>query len=401
MITIMPKEPLINCHSRAGGNPESLKSLGSRLRGNDGFIINQSFPKFIVIFFILLISFSLDSRADETPKAPFTLNYGEWTLVCDNVHRCEALTLGDTNGLILRVIRDAGPTGDIRLSLTSGNTNNPADHFYIDGQAIVFKNLSWKKKIFVGEASLFEFSIDNEAEVTEFTRAISQGNALSIAQNSTSKKHNISLTGFNESLLLMDEIQGRKNNETALAPAAKGKNPRSLVPRAPTAPRIKVTPYSNKFGAEAASLINAVRKKMRDTQCNDERQNNSDAAYALSQQHALVVIECAAGAYNISSHVYLATRGKTLPKITVLALPSIPKAANMDLIFNANYATGSSILTQSRKSRGLNDCGDFARWAFDGNQFKLLEYRQFELCKNGVHFDFPRLWHADIFDSQP
>ena len=42
---IFSEKALINCHSRVGGNPESLKSLGSRLRGNDGFIFNQRLPK--------------------------------------------------------------------------------------------------------------------------------------------------------------------------------------------------------------------------------------------------------------------------------------------------------------------------------------------------------------------
>jgi hypothetical protein len=355
------------------------------------------FKLFIFVFFIGMGS---NCRADETPNAPFTLDYGDWTLACDNVLRCEALTLGDASGLMLRVVRDAGPTGRIQLSLTSTTANSPADHFYMDDKHIVFENFSWKKKILPGEVSLFEFSIDNEADATQFIRSISEGSTLDIAEKPSSKKLALSLKGLNESLLLMDKVQGRYNNETALAPAAKGEKPRSLVPNAPLAPRIKVRPYIHKLGVEASTLIKAARKQMRDERCDADREKYSDAAYALNQQQALVIIECASAAYNISYHVYLASRGKKLPQITTLNLPYIPNTANSDLIFNAAYAPSSSILTQSAKTRGLYDCGDFASWAFDGKQFKLLEYRQFELCKNGVHFDFPRLWHAEVIHSQ-
>lgn len=53
-------EPLINCHSRAGGNLASLKSLGYRLRGNDGFIINLCSPVFraAVVFSLCLLGLS-------------------------------------------------------------------------------------------------------------------------------------------------------------------------------------------------------------------------------------------------------------------------------------------------------------------------------------------------------
>ncbi len=53
-------EPLINRRPRAGGDPESLKSLGSRLRVNDGSIINLSFPVFrtVIIFSSCLLGFS-------------------------------------------------------------------------------------------------------------------------------------------------------------------------------------------------------------------------------------------------------------------------------------------------------------------------------------------------------
>ncbi len=61
------RQSLINCPSRVGGNPEGLKSLGSRLRGNDGFTINQSFLRIISSTLGRSVQMNAGAKAAQNP----------------------------------------------------------------------------------------------------------------------------------------------------------------------------------------------------------------------------------------------------------------------------------------------------------------------------------------------
>jgi hypothetical protein len=353
-------------------------------------------PKFLAFLFFILTIFAC--HADAKPKPPFSISYADWTVVCDNVNRCEAITLGDSQGLLLSLVRDAGPGGHIRIRLTGDFAGKAFDHLYLDDQHIAFENFIWQEKILAGEFPLLELSNENEADITRLLRIISTHTALSIQESAASKKYTIPLIGLNESLLAIDELQGRKDNETALTVTAHGKNPRTKVPPAPTAPSIKAIKYKSSLSEkETKKLTEITRKNTRDKHCSYEDETYSDHAYALSAQKALVMLECDSAVYNTNYRIFLVSRLQKTMQVKLITLPSLPGTPGIRFLTNADYDADSGILNQFRKYRGLSDCGNKARWAFDDNKFNLLEYREYELCKNGIDFEFPRLWHADVF----
>jgi uncharacterized protein Usg len=352
--------------------------------------------KFFALAIFVFASFACHADAKSRPY--FSVSYADWDVVCDNVNHCEAITLGDSQGLQLSLVRDAGPSSHIRIRLTGSFADKAFDHLYVDDHHTVFENFIWQEKILSGEFPLLELSNENESDITHFLRIISAHTTLSIQENATSKKYTIPLIGLNESLLAIDELQGRKKNQTALTLTAYGKNPRTKVPAAPKAPSIKAIEYKTSLAEkETKKLIEITRKNTHDKHCSYDDKTYSDHAYALSMQKALVMLECDSGAYNISHRVFLISRQKKSVLIKPITLPSLPGTPDIHFLINADYDADTGILSQFRKYRGLSDCGNKARWAFDGVKFNLLEYREYELCKNGIHFEFPRLWHADVF----
>jgi Protein of unknown function (DUF1176) len=354
--------------------------------------------KFFAFAFLIFTSFACHANAK--PASFFSVSYDDWDVVCDNTHHCEAISFGDTEGLRLNIIREAGPNGDIRLKLTGSFTDKANNHLFLDEQHIAFEGFIWETKTLPGDVSAIELSNGNEADILRFLSSTYNHETLSIQENISSKKHSISLTGLNESLLAIDELQGRKNNQTALSLTARGKNPRIMVPRAPIAPTIKVTNYKTSINEnEAKQLISITRRNTPHKECSYDREMYLDHAYALSTQKALVMLECGRGAYNINHRVFLVSRQQKTPQIKPLLLPSLAGKPNIRFLINATYDANKGILDQFRKYRGLSDCGNKARWAFDGNKFSLLEYREYELCKTGVAFEFPRFWHANISNN--
>jgi Protein of unknown function (DUF1176) len=355
-------------------------------------------PKFSASLFLILASVAC--HAEAKPKTPLSMNFGEWTVVCDNVNRCEVITLGETAGLHLSIVRDAGPYGAMRLNLTGDFTGSAIEHVYFDNQRTKLKNFRWQQKKLSGELNLLELSTTNETAIINFLDRASMHEKFSLHDSTTAKKHNISLAGLNESLFIADEVQGRKGNETAFSLKARGAKAGSTVAIAPTAPTIKVNSYKSSLAQkEKKRLINITRKNTRHKECSHDDENHSDNAYALSAQKALVVLECDSAVYNTGYRIFLVSRVVKSAQIESIMLPDLPGKPRIHFLVNAHYEADTGILNQFRKYRGLSDCGNTARWAFDGAQFKLLEYREYDFCKNAVTFKFPRLWYAKLSHS--
>jgi hypothetical protein len=358
-------------------------------------------PKFSTSLFLILILSCFACHGEAKPKTPLSMNFGEWTVVCDNVNRCEVIALGETAGLHLSIVRDAGPNGDMRLNLTGDFTGKTIEHVSFDNQRTQLKNFRWQQKKLSGELNLLELTTTNETAIMNFLDRASMHEKFSLHDDTTAKKHNISLAGLNESLFIADEVQGRVGNETAFSLKARGAKAGSTVAIAPTAPTIKANNYKSSLAEnEKNRLINITRKNTRHKECSHEHENYSDNAYAISAQKALIMLECDSAVYTTGYRIFLVSRIAKSAQIESITLPDLDGKPRIRFLANANYDASSGILNQFRKYRGLSDCGSTARWAFDGVQFKLLEYREYEFCKNGAAFEFPRHWHAMLTNAK-
>lgn len=97
---------------------------------------------------------------------------------------------------------------------------------------------------------------------------------------------------------------------------------------------------------------------------------------ALTDDKALMMISCEAGAYNTIDLAWIVSRKKPLASRPVrLRLPFNNGQETNELeLMNATFDEKSRELVTLAKGRGLSDCGIQARWRFDGQRFRLVRY---------------------------
>jgi len=127
--------------------------------------------------------------------------------------------------------------------------------------------------------------------------------------------------------------------------------------------------------------------------CNQERDqslsNDSAEIYALSQNQYLVEILCFLGAYQ-GNYQYLLYNpmDSTMEKISFATFRDNPQDLRLTNTFTLNgmpeFDDIEKTLSLHTKSRGLGDCGSFAFYQWENNQFTLKEYRYKSDC-DGVY----------------
>jgi hypothetical protein len=196
-------------------------------------------------------------------------------------------------------------------------------------------------------------------------------------------------------LLLVDDVQGRIGTRGALL--RRGDRPDSAVPLAPALPVLHRPRLASPLAdSEATRLAAAVRRARASVLADRECERSAgDAAFALTGNDALVLLSCTAGAYQEGSLVFRVPR--EAPRQAMLVnLPMLPGEQAESLIWFADYDPASGELVHHMKGRGLGDCGDAARWLFDGNTFHLLQVRRMPRCGGLSPDDWPTLWRATV-----
>ncbi len=108
---------------------------------------------------------------------------------------------------------------------------------------------------------------------------------------------------------------------------------------------------------------------------------------ALTDDKALMMISCEAGAYNTIDLAWIVSRKKPLASRPVRSAFAVQTRETNELkLMNATFDEKSRELVTLAKGRGLSDCGIQARWRFDGQRFRLVRYAAEPTCDN---------WHGD------
>ncbi|MFP1527178.1 DUF1176 domain-containing protein [Escherichia coli] len=205
----------------------------------------------------------------------------------------------------------------------------------------------------------------------------------------------ISLSGLKAALLFIDAQQKRVGSETAWI--KKGDEPPLSVPPAPALKEVVVvnptpTPLSLKAqrfaGLWKLAGVNGLR-------CSLDPLRREVNVTALTDDKALMMISCEAGAYNTIDLAWIVSRKKPLTSRPVrLRLPFNNGQETNELeLMNATFDEKSRELVTLAKGRGLSDCGIQARWRFDGQRFRLVRYAAEPTCDNWHGPDaWPTLW---------
>ncbi len=337
---------------------------------------------------LFLLSLLLTSTAI---AAPAQESFSDWQVTCNNQNFCSARNTGLHQGLVMTLTRSAGAHTDVNLRIDLGNletaeTKAPAiaPRLRLDGEPLELDKEKWRETphhLITDDANAINALLDKIGDATAITLTDGQGT--------------ISLIGLKAALLFIDSQQKRVGSETAWI--KKGDDPPLSVPPAPALKEIAITnPTPTPFAQdELNALLDYGAWRMNNSQCSLDPMRREVRVFAVSDDRALMLVSCEAGAYNVVDLAWLVSRMKPFASRQIrLSLPFTPASGNTNLeLMNAGYDETNKELTTMAKRRGLGDCGVSSRWRFDGQRFRLVRYAEEPTC-DGWHGSgaWPTLW---------
>ncbi|EIQ2309654.1 DUF1176 domain-containing protein [Escherichia coli] len=341
--------------------------------------------RIFLLFFFALLPTSL------VWAAPAQRAFSDWQVTCNNQNFCVARNTGDHNGLVMTLSRSAGAHTDAVLRIERGGLKPPeasegeiAPRLLLDGEPLALSGDKWR-------ISPWLLVTDDTATITAFLQMIQEGKAITLRDGDQT----ISLSGLKAALLFIDAQQKRVGSETAWI--KKGDEPPLSVPPAPALKEVAVvnptpTPLSLE---ERNDLLDYGNWRMNGLRCSLDPLRREVNVTALTDDKALMMISCEAGAYNTIDLAWIVSRKKPLASRPVrLRLPFNNGQETNELeLMNATFDEKSRELVTLAKGRGLSDCGIQARWRFDGQRFRLVRYAAEPTCDNWHGPDaWPTLW---------
>lgn len=374
-----------------------MGQIGGQIGGRIGGRIRSA-----AIAALLAAACCTAAAAPASAAQPVYREIKDWVLACDNTRACVAKFVADESAPrpsegdvgYLEVTREGGPSGKLVVALQGDEHAPDPSTFRLDGKPLNGA-FPWRRDEGEQTTSL------TGADAARFLKAVRDASLLTY----TSAKDApwVSLSGMTAALLAMDEDQGRLGGVTALVRA--GPAPASAVPPADPLPVVHADPARTPL-ADPKAFAAAVRRSQkallaRHDICQPEMARD-DAAYALDDAEAVVILGCYQAAYQ--SSVLLLRAPRTAPEkarqVIFPAQPTVdPKlAADQDGEYvEGDWDPKTASFTEHAKGRGLADCGESSTWTFDGKDFRLTQFNSLTRCGGGpVAGDWPMLWGARV-----
>ncbi|MBT1260354.1 DUF1176 domain-containing protein [Pseudomonas pergaminensis] len=343
-------------------------------------------------FLALLLTSAAAPTFAQTPAetVPLLREIKQWVVGCDNLRNCHALSAPsgvdeeDYSSLTLHLWHQAGPEGYLRLRFDHRGQDVDLSTLLLDGKPLgleLTRDLHVELDDQGGDPEVQSYGVIEDAAARRWLQRLRNGQRLQLPGD---EQAHVSLSGLSASLLLMDAVQGRVDNVTALARTGKGAA--SDVP-----PRMS-TPVLRKFVAppalttqEQASLMAAALQAVRPEEGEPEA-----TAGALTAQQAITVVRYDCAAYNCEYDVNSRKRQAPYDE-TSLAIQPLPLdgAALQGSVW---YDEATGTLSYFYKLRGIGDCGGTGSWVFDGERLRLSEFRMMPRCTGVASGDWPALW---------
>ncbi|MCT4701425.1 DUF1176 domain-containing protein [Enterobacteriaceae bacterium H20N1] len=339
--------------------------------------------KSLFLFCLLLASTAM--------AAPAQKSFSDWQVTCNNQNFCSARNTGLHQGLVMTLARSAGAHTDVNLRIDLGNLDTAeikappiAPRLLVDGEPLELDKTKWRETphhLITDDADTIKVLLEKIGDADAITLVKGQGN--------------ISLAGLKAALLFIDSQQKRVGSETAWI--KKGDDPPLSVPPAPALKEVTITnPTPTPFAQdELNDLLDYGSWRMNNSQCSLDPMRREVRIFAISDDKALMLVSCEAGAYNVVDLAWIVSRKKPFASRQIrLKLPFAPASGNNDLeLMNAGYDETNKELTTLAKGRGVGDCGVSSRWRFDGQRFRLVRYAEEPTC-DGWHGSgaWPTLW---------
>lgn len=335
-------------------------------------------------------------RAVAAPDAGSAQYHGDWAVGCDNVLRCQAMTLEPKDAIgsgsvMLEIARAGGVAGEVQLRVRSLDALPSRLTLRVNGRkSVIFRSGEGGDLLLRGPDALAAVRAMAGAVTVELTAR--KGEVLAVP----------SLAGLAESLSFMDSRQGRTGTRSALA--GPGALPDSRVPPAPPLPVILHPPAPDADSAPRLTDAElAAARKL--AQCDASLVAASVTELVpLDGNDALLLLPCEAGAYNVSA-VPLIARGNVAGERTVsiarfdFAPGFTGEPGTPPLVVNALWDARRGVLSSLAKGRGVGDCGASEDYVWDGAMFRLIERHAMHVCRGA--WEWIRLWKAEPAPDKP
>jgi len=323
--------------------------------------------------------------------APAQQSFTDWQVTCNNQNFCVARNTGEHGGLVMTLSRSAGAKTDASLRIELGGLSKASGKEAPIAQRLLLNTTPLMLNAQRWQISPSRLITDDAATVTQFLKTIQEGEALTLSGG----KQTISLAGLKAALLFIDAQQKRVGSETAWI--QKGDDPPLSVPPAPALKEVAVvnptpTPLTHE---ELNDLLDYGSWRMNNSQCSLDPNRREVRVTALTDDKALLVISCEAGAYNTVDLAWQVSRKKPFAARAVrLRLPFVSSSESSEMeLMNARFDEKTRELTTLALGRGMADCGIQTRWRFDGQRFRLVRYAEEPSCDNWHGPDsWPTLW---------
>lgn len=325
-----------------------------------------------------------------TETVPLLREIKQWVIGCDNLRNCHALSAPsgvdeeDYSSLTLHLWHQAGPQGYLRLRFDHRGEDVDLSTLLLDGKPLgleLTQDLHIELDDQGGDPEVQSFGVIEDAAARRWLQRLRNGQRLQLPGDEAA---HVSLSGLSASLLLMDAVQGRLDNVTALSRPGKGAAS-EVAPRAPAPVLRKFTAAAPLTAEEQAGLVAAALQAVKSEEGEPEA-----TVGALTAQQAMTVTRYDCAAYNCEFDV--SSRERQAPyKDTPMDLQPLP-LEDAALQGSVGYDEASGTLSYFYKQRGIGDCGGGASWVFDGERFQLSEFHRMPRCTGVGYGDWPALW---------
>jgi hypothetical protein len=295
------------------------------------------------------------------------------------------LRQGDSGieAVALDIVREGGRDGGLSVRLGSVDALPDKLTLMVDGRPVAqFRGRPGEDRVIAGMAALKVAQALADAVTIE----IVAGRGTVVATPSTS--------GLAEALRFMDSRQGRTGTRGALY--AHGNAPDTSVPQPPELPAVPQVPSPD--ADTAVRLTDAeVAGALALAKCDASLMADMVAdLFPLDDRHALLLLPCEAGAYNVSAVPLIASGNGGARSLSIARFDFAPGFTGAPgappLVVNALWDSRRGILSSLAKGRGSGDCGASEDYVWDGSAFRLVESRAMHVCRGA--WDWIRLWTA-------
>ncbi|KPA91251.1 Protein of unknown function (DUF1176) [Pseudomonas asplenii] len=340
---------------------------------------------------LLLVVTSCAAYAEE--QVPLYREIKDWVVACDNIRSCTAIgavPMRDDTGarltFSLRIIREAGPTGVLRVGMFSYNpaTGKPL----LDGKPLRTSLAAGELK----EGDVPEVLSAAGDQARALIAELRNGNELTLPTQDGQSF--VSLAGMSAALLLMDSVQGRVGTVTALvrqgaasASTVTPAPPRPTLP--PWYPPVALTPPQAQHIRDV--VMATTRASWQQDQLDDTPAEGE--AFALSDRQALVIIKTDCAAYNCSYRLYETPIGHP-EQARPARIDAVPRMPDMLPNGSIRFDPASGELSSHELAMGMGGCGTSLRWQYDGSAFRLTRAAQLTLCVGLNEAYWPVLWRS-------